>query len=79
MDAVAMPFVQGRLRTVFAKNSKSLSVMVKTECAHCAQPLHIEIDSEMRCRVEEEGATPLISVPVVDFSKVTAPSIIDVF
>ncbi|MFC1976160.1 hypothetical protein ACFLXQ_07160 [Chloroflexota bacterium] len=79
MDAVAMPFVQGRLRTAFDKNSEPLSVVVKTECAHCSQPMRIEIDSEMRCRVEEEGAAPLISVPVVDFSKVTVPSIIDVF
>jgi len=79
MDAVAMPFVQGRLRTAFDKNSDPLSVVVKTECAHCAQPMRIEIDSEMRCLVEEKGAAPLISVPVVDFSKVTVPSIIDVF
>jgi hypothetical protein len=79
MDVVAMPFVQGRLRTAFDKNSQPLSVVVKTECAHCAQPLHLEIDSEMRYRVEEEGAAPMISVPVVDFSKLTEPSIVDVF
>jgi hypothetical protein len=76
---VATPFVQGRLRTAFDKNSKPLSVVIKTECAHCAQPLHLEVNSEMKCRVGEEGAAPLISVPVVNFSKVTAPSIIDVF
>ena len=79
MDAVAMPFVQGRLRTVIDQNSDSPSVVVETECAHCAKPLHIEIDSEMRYRVEEEGAVPLVSVPIVDFSKLTEPSIVDVF
>ncbi len=79
MDAVAMPFVQGRLRTIFDKNSEPISVVVKTECAHCAQSMRIEIDSEMRCRIEEERADPRLFVPAVDFSKVTAPSIIDVF
>jgi hypothetical protein len=79
MDAVAMPFVQGRLQTAFDKNSEPPSVVVKTECAHCAQPMHIEIDSKMRCRLEEKGAAPRLFVPAVDFSKVTEPSIIDVF
>ncbi len=79
MDAVAMPFVQGHLRTAFNKNSDPLSVVVKTECAHSGQPLQIEIDSEMNCHVEEKGAAPLIFVPAVDFSKLTAPSIVDVF
>ena len=75
----ATPFVQGRLRTAFDKNSDPLSVVVKTACAHCEQPLHIEIDSEMRCRVEEEEADPRIFVPIVDFAKVTEPNINDVF
>ncbi len=79
MDAVATPFVQGRLRTTFDKNSEPLSVVVKTGCAHCTQPMRLEIDSEMRCRIEAKGADPRLFVPAVDFSKVTAPSIIDVF
>ena len=73
IDTVATPFVQGRLR------GKPLSIVAKTECAHCGQSLHIEIDSEMRCRVEEQGADPWIFVPDVDFSKLTEPSITDVF
>jgi hypothetical protein len=31
MDAVAMPFVQGRLQTAFDENSEPLSVVVKTD------------------------------------------------
>jgi hypothetical protein len=54
-------------------------VAVETECAHCARPLHIEIDSEMRYRVVEEGAKPLVFGPFVNFSKLTDPSIIDAF
>ena len=67
--------MQGRLR------GEPLSVAVKTECAHCAQPLHIEIDSELNYRVEEEDADPRVFVPDLDLAKVkvTEPSIIDVF
>ena len=65
--------MQGRLR------GEPLSVAVKTECAHCAQPLHIDIDSELNYRVEEEAADPRAFMPIVDFTKVTEPSITDVF
>jgi hypothetical protein len=41
--------------------------------------LHLEIDSELRWRVEEVGADPLIFVPFVDFDKLADPSIIDAF
>jgi len=65
--------VQGQLR------KEPLSVVVTTECAHCAQPIHIELDSELQYRVIEEGAEPLVFSPQVDFDKLTDPSIIDAF
>ncbi len=68
-----MPFVQGHLR------SQPVSVDIRTECAHCSQPLHIEVDSELRHRVAEVAADPLIFVPLVDFEKLKDPSIIDAF
>ena len=68
-----MPFVQGQLR------GEPLSVVIKTECKHCAQPLHIEIDDKLRYRVKEEGASPIVFVPFVNFSELTDPSIIDAF
>ncbi len=67
-----MPFVQGHLR------SQSLSVNIATECAHCSRPMQVEIDSDMSCRVEE-GAEPMVFVPLVDFEKLKDPSIIDAF
>ena len=54
-------------------------MVVKTECAHCSQPMHIEIDSELSYRVREEGADPIIFIPQVDFHKLEDPSIIDSF
>lgn len=65
--------MQGQLR------GESLSFVVETECAHCGQPLHLEIDSELEYRVVEADAEPLVFVPMVNFDKLEDPSIIDAF
>ncbi len=67
-----MPFVQGHLR------NESLAITINTECAHCARPIQIEMDSELHCRVVQE-TDPLIFVPLADFEKLEDPSIIDAF
>jgi hypothetical protein len=68
-----MPFVQGQLR------EEALSFQISTECAHCGQPLHLELDSELDYQVVEDRADPLVFVPTVDFEKLDDPSIIDAF
>jgi hypothetical protein len=73
VDAIASPFVQGHLR------KEPLSILIETECAHCGQPIHIEMDSALKYRVVETDAQPLIFVPTVDFKKLKDPSIIDAF
>jgi hypothetical protein len=65
--------VQGQLR------EERLTFEVETECAHCGQPLHLEIDSDLDYRVVEDDAEPLVFVPMVDFEKLDDPSIIDAF
>ena len=70
---MASPFVQGRLR------GEALSVVVRTECADCGCSMSIEIDSELRWKVLDDGMDPLIFHPSVDFSSLTAPNIIDDF
>jgi len=65
--------VQGRLR------EESLSVLVKTECAHCSEPMEIEIDSDLNYKVKEEGCEPVIFVPDVDLFKLEEDSIIESF
>ena len=65
--------MQGRLR------KKALSVAITTECAHSGEPIHLEIDSELNCRVAEEGAKPLVFVPLLNLAKLEDPSIIDGF
>jgi hypothetical protein len=67
-----MPFVQGHLR------NESITITLDTECAHCSQPMRIEIDDQLRHRVVT-GTEPVIFVPMVDFEKLKDPSIIDAF
>jgi hypothetical protein len=69
-----MPFVQGHLRR------ESLAITFESECAHCARPLRLEIDSELRHRITPpEAADALVFVPLVNFEKLRARSIIDDF
>jgi hypothetical protein len=68
-----VPFVQGQLR------GEPLSFSIATECGHCHEPLHIEINSELEYRVLESGAEPLVYTPLIDLQKLDEPSIIDSF
>lgn len=52
---------------------------VSTECAHCGQPLHILIDSDLRYRVSQEGAEPLVFQPLIDWTTFSEATIIDAF
>ena len=65
--------MQGQLR------KEILSFTITTECAHCHQPLHIDIDSELNYRVAEAEAQPLVYAPMVNFDKLVDPSIIEAF
>ncbi len=65
--------MQGHLR------KDPLTFTIASECAHCKQPLHLELDSDLNYRVIEDGAEPLVFVPMVDFDKLEDPSIIDAF
>jgi hypothetical protein len=72
-DAFAAPFVQGRLRKEF------LVVTVATECAHCGRPMEMEIDSDLHCRVKEDGCRPMVFMPDVDLHRLKDVSIINAF
>lgn len=41
--------------------------------------MRIEMDSELNYTVSDPDARPLVFVPLVDFSKLEDPSIIDAF
>jgi len=62
--------VQGRLR------NEQLAVEIESECAHCGQPLHLTVNSELAWNIQEHEAKPLVFEPDVDFANLTAPNII---
>jgi hypothetical protein len=75
-----MPFVQGQLLKQEGQHLPlPLQFTIQTECAHCGQPIHLEMDGELNYRVLETEAEPLVFVPMVDFDKLEDPSIIDAF
>ena len=65
--------MQGQLR------NDALDFIIATKCSQSGRTLHIEIDNELKYRVQEADAEPLLSVPVVDFGSLKDPSIIDAF
>ena len=65
--------MQGHLR------AKQLDAIVHTECHCCGRDIEVEVGSDLRTRVLTEGASPFISVPRINFGKITEPSILDVF
>jgi hypothetical protein len=73
VDAIATPFVQGRLR------KESISVTIDTVCAHCDQPINIKMDSDMNYKVVQENADPLIFHPQIDWGSFSEANIISQF
>ena len=69
---MAAPFVDGTLWT------RGLKAIIDSECAHCREPIRVEVTSGLEARVLGEGATPLVSTPFVDLMNL-GPSIIDGF
>ena len=65
--------MQGQLRGEY------LSARIDTECAHCHQPLQIELDSDLKVSLVKPNTQPLVSLPDVDFETLKDPSIIDAF
>jgi len=65
--------VQGRLR------DQPLSFDVESECACCARPIRFRIGHDLEFTLEDPSCDPLFFVPMVDFTRLRAPSIIDGF
>ena len=65
--------MQGQLR------NEPLDCIIISKCAHTGRTLHIEIDSALNYKVQEQDAAPLLSVPMVNFGTLEDPSIVDAF
>ena len=73
MDALATPFVQGRLR------NEKLTVTVRTECAHCKTPMEMTIDSDLNITVKDRESRPMAFMPDVDLLNIKEENIINAF
>lgn len=65
--------MQGQLR------NERLRFEIVTECGHCQEAIDIRMDSELNYHVQDQGAEPMIYMPLVDFDELDDPSIIDAF
>lgn len=72
MDALAAPFVQGRL------TQRPTMALVHSQCAHCGREISFNIDSHLRCQTQPHDARPLLFMPL-KLARPGAPSIIDDF
>lgn len=70
-DTFAAAFVLGRLL------GRKLTVDIRSICAQSGRPLRLKVASDLSWRVDTRNAQPLLFTPHVDWSKLTAPNIID--
>ena len=70
---MATRFVQGRLR------NERLSFEIDAECGHCGDPIHLTVNEDLMCRVDNPDQHPLMFWPSVDWEKFTEPHIIDTY
>lgn len=70
---MATPFVQGKLR------NEALSFEIRTECACCGRRIGFTMRHDLGYRLHEPESNPMFFVPIVDLTKLKAPSIVDDF
>ena len=73
MDAIATPFVYGRLQ------NEELFFTVNSECANSGKPMEIELDSDLNIINVDEGSEPMYCIAIMDTAKTKEPSIVDIF
>jgi hypothetical protein len=59
--------------------NEPLSFEIRSECACCGRPIHFQMEHDLSFALRDPGCAPLFFVPMVDFTKLKAKSIIDDF
>ena len=70
---MATPFVQGKLR------NEALSFEIRTECVCCGRRIGFTMRHDLSYTLHEPESSPMFFMPMVDFTKLKAPSIVDDF
>ncbi len=65
--------MQGRLRNEY------LMVTIGTGCSYSGKPIHIELDSQLKYRVLEEEARPMVFLPQIEWESFHDPNIIGAY
>ncbi len=73
MDAIAAPFVYGKLR------NEELFFTVNSECANSGKPIKIELDGDLNIISVDEGSEPMYCIALMDTAKTKELSIVDIF
>jgi hypothetical protein len=73
VDAAATPFVQGKLR------NEELSFEIRTECACCSRHIELTMKQDLSYTLHQPESSPVFFMPLVDFTTLKAPSIVDDF
>lgn len=65
--------MQGRLRR------EALAFEISTVCACCATPIRFTMQHDLAYTLADAASSPMFFVPMVDFTRLKAPSIVDDF
>jgi len=65
--------VQGCLR------NEPIAATIRTRCARTGRELTLDVDAEGDVAVREEGASPLVFEPEIDWERFVKPHILDDF
>ncbi|MCP4666756.1 MAG: hypothetical protein GY849_10350 [Deltaproteobacteria bacterium] len=56
-----------------------LSFDISSECACCNRPIRFRMEHDLQFTMEDPKCDPLFFVPIVDFTRLKAKSIVDRF
>ena len=56
-----------------------MSFEIRTECACCGRRIGLTMRHDLSYTLHEPESSPMIFMPIVDFTKLRAPSIVDEF
>ena len=65
--------MQGKLR------DKPLSFDIESECACCKAPIRFSMRHDLSFTLADPSSDPIFFVPMVDFTRLKAPSIVEHF
>ncbi len=71
-------FLQPREAPAYSKN-EPLSFDIESECACCQEPIRFTMSHDLSFTIADPSSDPIFFVPMVDFTRLKAPSIVERF